>query len=965
MRPASYCASPGCGWSAVTDGGALRAAQWREACPGAILPDEVAAALPFVFGCSDFVTESCVRDPALLPQLAADELLRPRADGEVEGECSRLVAAGLDEAAFMAALRRLRRRELVRIAWRDLAGLAPLGGTLAELTAFADAAIRAAHAQAVAGLAARYGTPRSESGEAQRLVVLGMGKLGGGELNFSSDIDLVFLYPEHGETDGRRPVACEEYFTRLGQALIRLLDAPTVEGFVFRVDMRLRPFGDSGPLVASFGAFEDYLQQHGRDWERYAYVKARAITGEDLYRDLYAAVVRPFVYRRYLDFGVFESLRDMKALIEREVARRELAGHVKLGPGGIREIEFAVQSFQLIRGGNDRRLQSQSLLTVLPLLAGAKLLSGQAVEELRAAYEFLRRTENRLQMRADAQTHELPQDPAGQAWLAAAMGFEAWPAFAAALAVQREAVVRHFRGVVFGPSPAAPAADLAPLWQPEPDAARIAEDVARLGLDAAEGAAALLLELRQTGYFRRLDEYGRKRLALLLPRLLRALAARLQGEAALAALRRMLAVIESIGLRTAYLALLNENHAALERFVEVCRHGDFLTRQLQALPVLLDELIDARIFDELPDRAQFAHELAVRLEHAGGDPERQVEALRQFQRAAQFRVATLDFAGRLPLMHVSDRLTDIAELILGRVMSMAWGQLVELHGEPRCGTPGASRAVAIAAIGYGKLGGMELGYGSDLDLVFLHDSAGALQETAGPKVVDNQVFFLRLGQRIVHILTVHGTAGRMYAVDTRLRPSGKGGLMVTQVRAFEEYQRQEAWTWEHQALLHSRAVAGDPALQAEFARIRLEVLRNHVRRDSLRDEVRNMRARMRRELSRSQDGQFDLKQDPGGIADIEFLTQYWALRWARDYPPIVEFSDTIRQLESLGSAALVDHAVVDLLRDTYRAYRNQAHHLSLEERSPVVDAAPWSATRARIVAVWERTMVAGEEPHAV
>jgi len=921
-----------------------------------------------VFACSEFVAESAQRAPQLLSSLVAGgELDRPRRPGELEAAVLALAQETADEPSFMSALRRLRRRELVRIAWRDLVRAAPLTETLSELTGLADGAIRAAHAFTTRTLAPRFGLPRGPAGEEQELLVLGMGKLGGGELNFSSDIDLVFLFPEAGETDGRKRVDSEEYFARFGQSLIRLLDAPTPDGFVFRVDMRLRPFGESGPLVASFGAFEDYLQQHGRDWERYAYVKARPVAGGAPYGELYDEVVRPFVYRRYLDFGVFESLREMKEMIAREVARRELQDNVKLGPGGIREIEFVVQSLQLIRGGSERRLQDPSLLRVLPQLEGAKLLGGEAVRQLQECYAFLRRLENRLQMVRDAQTHNLPADPLGRTRLAAAMGLDSWESLEDALGAVRERVTAHFRSVVFGPerSPEETRpADLGSLWALEPGRERVEEDVAGLGVSAVQAVAGQLLELRGSAYFARLDEHGRKRLGTLLPRLLRSVVAHAAGDAQAEAtlVKRLRSIVESIGGRTAYLSLLNENPQALERLVGVCEHGEFLVRQVAAFPILLDELIDERVLEVLPDRRQFARELDARLDHAGDDEERQVDALRHFRRAARFRVALLDLTGRMPLMQVSDRLTDVAELILERAMRMAWERLVEIHGEPRCGSEGAMRTAGIAAVGYGKLGGWELGYASDLDLVFLHDSEGDVQQTAGPKVVDNAVFFTRFGQRLVHLLTVHTAAGRLYEVDMRLRPSGKGGLTVTHVKAFEEYQRTEAWTWEHQALLHSRSVAGSAAIREAFEEARRRILTQYVRRDSLREDVRSMRERMRAELGRSGEGEFDLKQDPGGIADIEFLAQYWVLRWAGEFPPLCDFSDTIRQLESVGSAALVDHGVIDALVDAYRSYRQVAHRLSLEERPPVTDAGPFAGSRRLVMRVWDEVMVAGSAP---
>lgn len=944
-------------------------ARWREAGGSAELP---AAALERVFAASEFAAEAATREPGILGRLAAGgELGRARSAGEIQGAAMALLEGGDDESRFMDGLRRLRRHEMLRIAWRDLTGAAALVEVLTELSDLADAAISASVAFASRSFLARYGQPRSAAGAVQELVVLAMGKLGGRELNFSSDIDLVLLYPEAGETDGRRPIANEDYFTRLGQALVRLLNSRTAEGFVFRVDLRLRPFGDSGPLVVNFGAFEEYLQKHGRDWERYAYVKARAVTGVAAYRELYDDAVRPFVYRRYLDFGVFESLRAMKDMIAREVSRRDLQQDIKLGPGGIREIEFIVQAQQLIRGGSEPGLQSPSLLTVLPRLQGSKLLAPAAVADLLDAYEFLRRTENRLQMAADQQTHALPEDEAGRDRLATSMDAASWSDFAGQLDAKRRAVTAHFNDVVFGPGGRAaepPAASLESLWAAEPDAGSIARELASLGIRDAAGAAGMLLELRQSAYFRRLDEFGQRRLALLMPRLLSGVAGAAGGDRGadeLALLARLIRIVEAIGGRTAYLALLNENASARSRLVSICRLGDYLARQVAAHPLLLDELLDSRIFDTLPDREQFRQELAIRLGHAGGDEERQVDALRQFRRAATFRIAMQDLTGRLPLMQVSDRLTDVAELILEQALALAWQQTSAIHGEPRCTDAQGPRAARVAIVGYGKLGGMELGYASDLDLVFLHDSSGERQQTAGAKPVDNEVFFLRLAQRLVHLLTVHTAAGRLYEVDVRLRPSGKGGLAFTQMQAFEDYQRREAWTWEHQALLHSRWIAGDRGLGVEFARIRREVLMHSVRRDTLREDIVAMRERMRAEHSRSHEGSFDLKQDRGGIADIEFMAQYWVLRSADKYPPLCEFADTIRQLESVGSAALVDHRAIDFLVDAYRRYREAAHHLSLEQKPPFVDTGPFADLRARVAAIWQQVMVAGADPAPV
>ncbi|HTY93342.1 MAG TPA: bifunctional [glutamate--ammonia ligase]-adenylyl-L-tyrosine phosphorylase/[glutamate--ammonia-ligase] adenylyltransferase [Steroidobacteraceae bacterium] len=922
---------------------------------------------PRVAAASSFVAEACERDPSLLASLVDRGDLESAAAADAVGFFEARApswppGAQPDEAEVMAALRRWRVREMVRLAWRDLAGFATITQILQEQSAFAHSAIRQGLRHAQRLLTPRHGVPRSATGAAQELIVVGMGKLGGGELNFSSDVDLVFLFAEHGETDGPRPLANEDFFTRLGQLLIRLLEARTAEGYLFRVDMRLRPFGDSGALVASFGAFEDYLQGQGRDWERYAWVKARPMTGEAEYARIYESAVRPFVYRRYLDYGVFESLREMKAMIEREVERGELAGNIKLGPGGIREIEFLAQSLQLIRGGREPWLRTPSLLKVLPLLDRARLLPPGAAAQLQHAYEFLRRIENRLQERADEQTHTLPVQPAAQALLAQAMRLPDWPALQRELDAHRECVSRHFRAVVFGAAAPATAGVAMDLESPaSSDGGRaLAGSLARLGWSADPlPAAQRLSHLHGAGFVRRLDAAGRRRLQALLPQLLSLIAGVSDPDATL---ERVLRIIEAIGKRSAYYALLNERPDARARLVEICRYGDFLVRQLAANPLLLDELIDERLFDVLPGREQLTQELALQVDPLQEqDPERQVEALRHFQQAAVFRVAVADLTGRLPLMQVSDRLTEIAELIIERVIELSMHQICAKWGVPMCGHAAQRRPVAICVIGYGKLGGRELGYGSDLDLVFLHDSEGEHQYTEGAAnadgSIDNQLFFVRLAQRILHLLTMHSAAGRLYEVDVRLRPSGKGGLLVTSLAAFTEYQKREAWTWEHQALLHARAVAGDPGLRARFEAVRTEVLRHHLKREGLRAEVRRMRERMRRELSRGGPGRFDIKQDAGGVADIEFLAQYWALAWALRYPPLVMFSDTIRQLESLASADLVPQSSVDALTAAYRAYRERTHRISLEGGANVVPADQFVAERAAVTAIWKSAMV--------
>jgi glutamate-ammonia-ligase adenylyltransferase len=918
------------------------------------IPDYLLAELPLVVACSEFVAATLLQDPHALGWLASHEdAAAAAAAGREQGQ--RALAADT-EAEGHVHLRRWRQRQMLRIAWRDIVGRAQVLDTLQELSDFADAAIAVAAAMATRLLGPTFGLPRNALGAEVPLIVLGMGKLGGHELNFSSDIDLILLFAEPGHTDGARSIDNEEYFQRLGRQFIRLLDTRTEEGFVFRVDMRLRPFGESGPLVVSLAALEDYLQQHGRDWERYAWIKARPVLGAAAYATTYETHVKPFVYRRYLDFGVFESLRDMKALIAREVARRDLEQDLKLGVGGIREIEFIVQSFQLVRGGGDRRLQNASLLEVLPILGGAKLLPKPVVAALTDAYLVLRKAENLLQMIRDQQTHSLPKEPLDRARMAAALRLADWPTTLAQIDASRQLTARQFEALVFGAPGTWQKGETGFDWLAL-DATQLAEELVKTGFtpEHLEPVAAILDTYRFAAPYRKLDEAGRRRLNVILGRLLRTVAGR-PNPAVVSG--RVLRILEAIGSRSSYLALLTEQPAALERLIDVCAISGFLARQIAEFPLLLDELIDANAFEELPSRAGFVQELAARTERLpADDPERQVEGLREFQKAAVFAVALADLTERLPLMSVSDRLTDIAELIVQCCVDLAWEQMTGMHGVPHCGdTESGLRVARVLVVGYGKLGGLELGYGSDLDLVFLHDSAGEIQQTRGAVPLDNSVFFLRLGQRIVHLLTMHSASGRLYEVDMRLRPNGKGGFLMTGIEAFERYQHDDAWTWEHQALLRARAVAGDPALGKRFSAARRRALCVDVHRDTLRADVIEMRARMRRELSQAAEGQFDIKQSAGGLADIEFLVQYWVLSSAYRLPQLVTYTDNIRQLESLSFHAVIDAETAGALIEAYRSYRSVLHHLSLEGAGErVVLAAEYAETRARIRAIWSDT----------
>ena len=915
-----------------------------ESCPGA------AHTVARVALCSEFVLGTLERQPeALLERLADDTLLSS------EQVQQRLRLGACSQTDAMAALRRTRHVEMARIAWRDLAGWSDTERNVVELSQLADGCIKAALDNAAVQLEPRFGRPVNADGEPESLMILAMGKLGGNELNFSSDIDLVLLYPDSLAFEGHPNTRAEVYFRRLGQLLIALLDQLTADGLAFRVDTRLRPFGSSGPLAVSLPALEGYLMQHGRDWERYAYQKARLVTGTRHGRALFDEILIPFVYRRYVDFGVFRALRQMKELIAQEVARRSLADNIKLGPGGIREVEFIVQAFQLVRGGQAPWLRKRSLLTALPRLGAAGLLESGAAEALRGAYLFLRTLENRLQAMEDRQTQTLPSDGQSRAMLAYAMGKSGWAELASVLGAQRQIVETEFARLAFEERGETRREELnQEQWAAAWERADMGSVLARAEIDHPEAVARELNALRTGGLYRRMDEPSRQRLADFVARLMPRLH---RYENPSWVVSRLIPLMRAVARRSAYLVLLSENPPALKRLLTLAECSEFLVTLVAEHPGLLDELLDERVFGEPPSREELEQELqqTVRLREAD-DLESKLEVMRTFQLGAIFRIAVADRLGNLPLMRVSDRLTDTAELILQYALETADSERVRRHGEPMGGDGATRRKAGFAIIGYGKLGGLELGYGSDLDLIFLHESLGNPQTTEGPAPVENRVFFARLAQRLISFVSTQTRYGRLYEVDTRLRPNGQAGALVSSMTAFTAYQTNKAWVWEHQALLRSRAVAGSSSVREAFEQVRRDVLVNHVNRSDLKSEIVRMRARMRNELSRSGRGEFDLKQDAGGIADIEFLVDYWVLSNSAEFPDLVEFPDKVRQLEALVKNDLVPADRADRVRSIYLALRASAHELALIESDRVVPEGAFAEERAWIRNLWSEVL---------
>jgi glutamate-ammonia-ligase adenylyltransferase len=916
------------------------------------LPLAVAESLPRVWAASNFVTQQCLRQPTLLPDLARQDLQQDYAWETYRERLLEKLQPVTQEAELMRELRRFRQREMVRIIWRDIAGWAELMDTTRDLSHLAEACIDGALDKLYAWQCEQSGMPLDRHGHPVKLVVVGMGKLGAWELNLSSDIDLIFTYPEEGELQGPgRSLSHGEFFSRLGRKLITVLDQQTADGFVFRVDMRLRPFGDSGALVTSFAAMENYYQIHGREWERYAMVKARVVAGDREAGEQLMAMLKPFVYRRYLDFGAYESLREMKTLISREVQRKGMERNVKLGAGGIREVEFIGQLFQLIRGGRDSKLTARKILKVLNHLAEANYLPDFVVQELIAGYRFLRTVEHRLQEYEDRQTHLLPEDELGRLRLAYSMGYDSWSSFQTKLNLHRQRVQGHFEQVFEAPQTEQAdegAADLAGVWFNTLDQSTSISVLAAAGYQAPETLWQKLTDLRQSRAYHALSSQGRERLDRLMPLLLGA-----AGQADLPdeTVQRLLDLIAQIARRSVYLALLVENPLALSQLVRLTSASSWISQFLKQYPLLLDELLDPRSLYAPPDQPELVAELGRRL--AGvthEDQELAMDILRQFKHANVLRVAAADIVGALPLMKVSDHLTWIAETVLDEALEQAWHHLTARHGRP----PMSGEGKGFAIIGYGKLGGIELGYGSDLDLVFLHGVESGDDSTDGAAPLALPVFFARLGQRLIHVLTAYTPAGLLYEVDMRLRPDGASGMLVSSLSAYEAYQREKAWLWEHQALVRARPVAGDRLIGERFQAIRRAILGQPRDETVLRQGILDMRQRMRQELDRSTADEIDLKQSPGGIVDIEFMVQYGVLAHAHAHPALLDYPDNIRLLAALGDAGLMPHEDVAQLSDVYREYRCEIHRRALQEQRGTIEASRFVDERRRVLAIWQR-----------
>lgn len=849
------------------------------------------------------------------------------------------------------AMRRVRNLVVATLIERDLNARADLNEVLTTISNFADFAVQTHTAAIHAELVQAHGTPiGAESGTPQEMIVLGMGKHGGGELNVSSDIDLIFVYPEDGETQTNSPeqrqLSNHEFFVRLGKKLIAAISEITEDGFTFRVDMALRPNGSSGPLAASFGMVEEYLIVQGREWERYAWVKARAVTGRASDIETLEQIVKPFVYRRYLDFGAIEALRNMHAQIRAEVMRQEArhpgrTNNVKLGRGGIREVEFLAQVFQLIRGGRDADLRDRSTRKTLDTLVEKNLLTKEEVDQLKTAYTFLRNLEHRLQYLDDAQTHTLPANPEDRLTVARMMGFtnveemlEELDAHRAIVAAQFDAMFSDKRNAQPAKTAAEASAEVHADLSDADNRAAIEARLGTLGFDDVRDAAQRLLLTSQSPKLASLPQASRTKMMALINAALPIIST--VTEARSATLGRLLDFFEAIARRAAYLALLTEYPHTLERVIRMMSASDWAAKYLTRHPILLDELLEDRTLKAAPDWPAFAHEVKRQLDAVQGDTEQEMNVLRDLHHAQLFRLLAQDLEGALTVERLADHLSALADILVGATVNAVWQTIHNRHRE----TP------KFAVIAYGKLGGKELGYASDLDVIFLFDD----EDQEAPAL------YAKLAQRFITWMTSHTPAGILFDIDIALRPDGASGLLVSRLSAFEKYQADSAWVWEHQALTRARFCAGDTDIGARFEAIRESVLRQPRDEQKLREEVRTMRKKMHdAHPNRSQ--LFDLKHDNGGMIDIEFIVQFLVLLHANRYPQLTADIGNIALLKLCGELGLIDKTLAGNVADAYRAFRKMQHQIRLQGSDRArVEPERIAQLKENVIQLWSRTL---------
>jgi [glutamine synthetase] adenylyltransferase / [glutamine synthetase]-adenylyl-L-tyrosine phosphorylase len=873
-----------------------------------------------------------------LPLLAPGEPSRNSLSEAFEA----LQGKGLDTGA---ALRVLRQLTMERLAQLDCTQQAPLQVITHSMTWLAEVTLDIACRQALADLDSIHGVPMTASGQRAELWIVGMGKLGARELNVSSDIDLIYVYDEDGETagnaEGRNKISTQEYFSRAVKRMYALIGDTTEHGFVFRVDLALRPNGNSGPSVVSLDALEEYLLVQGREWERFAWMKSRVVAPRSAVVGGSAqnlrSVVLPFVFRRYLDYNVFESLRTLHQQIRDHAAKRsaghpERANDVKLSRGGIREIEFTVQLLQVVRGGQFPELRTRPTLDALQRVAKAGLMPQATADALSAAYVFLRQVEHRIQYLDDQQTHVLPTRDDDLAWIAQTMGYADTCSFLTALDAHREVVAQEFDILLGG--------DRECKGCNGKNGQRAPAELDGIASVFSGRIGERLAQWPGNPRVQALRDDARGRLMRLLQRTAQWLEdGRISEEAVL----RMVDWIEPLLRRESYLALMLERPSVHERLLRLLGAAKWPARYLLQHPGVIDELAGGNLFDSRFDAAEFEAELQARLvalQRTGEDDEESLmNLLRRAHHAEQFRTLARDVEGVLTVEQVADDLSALADVVLRVTARWCWSRLKQKHREEP----------AIAIIAYGKLGGKELGYGSDLDIVFVYDDE---DERA-------QEIYAAFVRKLINWMTVKTADGDLYEIDTALRPNGNAGLLVTRFEAYADYQAQRgsnaAWTWEHQAMTRARFVMGLPSLAPRFDAVRHAVISAPRDAASLKAEIVAMRERVRQGHPVKAD-RFDVKHSPGGMVDAEFAVQYLVLLHTAQHPELADNVGNIALLQRAEKVALLPAGVGEAAANAYREMRRIQHRARLNEEPTDVELVTLAEQRDAVLTLWRLVM---------
>ena len=908
------------------------------------------AKLTRLFSISNYAAHICLRWPFMLIDHLKQGLLDiPVAENQLHNDLATTLESVNDKTTLMYKLRLFRHSNMLRILWRDANNIADIEETMKALSLLAECCIDKTLDWLYQHLTKKFGFPVSKNNIQQKMVVLGMGKLGGHELNFSSDVDLIFCYPQTGKTQGG-PAETDNhhFFNQAGQSLIKILNDVTKDGFVYRVDTRLRPYGNSGILVWSFDAMEQYYQSQGRDWERYALVKARPVAGDISQGIQLLDRLKPFIYRRYLDFSTIESLRNIKTLMRQKELKKGMHNDIKRGSGGIREIEFIAQSFQLIYGGKNKQLQKSSLLVTLHKLAQYKFLPQNDTDKLRKIYLFFRRIEHLIQAKDDQQTHLLPTDEWRQIILASGMNYPDKEQLIDMINEYRFFVKKLFGSLIQTADQDANSEEWILLWENKMSGSEAIALLTDKGFKQAEVAFEKISLLRNSKILKNVSRKSLERINRFMIKLLHECH---QQSSPDQALQQSLPVVEKILRRTAYLVLLIERPPALQHLVKLCSESLWITQKIARNPVLIDEFLNpGDLYNPLPvDSLQ--EELSKQLAHLGtAKIEEKLASLCYFKIAHLLKCTVAQTNGYMTLTQTNHYMTSIAEVIIREVINISWDLLVSRHGWPGKCKPQDDQPFIV--LGYGKLGSMEIGPASDLDLVFIHNT-DIQDNSSGAVSIDNQTFFYRFAQKMIGCLFMQTPLGKLYEIDVRLRPSGNAGLLVSSFKAFTSYQKKEAWLWECQALIKARVIAGkNEQLKTAFEKLRCDVLQQKRDTVPLQEAFKKMRNKMK-VLDKSTKQIFDMKYANGGIINIEFIVQYLTLMHANKHPSLVEQpTDNISMLKKFTQKKLLDKKYSDFLQSGYLVFMQVCHNRARQYQDNVAGQNLFIKERNYVISTW-------------